>query len=57
MKDREDLDDLVLVDEVDREREPPRQNSASVHEDGRIGQRSFRSSLYCGVELEEELDP
>ena len=56
MKDSENLHDIVLVDEVHREREPPRENAASFHEDLRVSQRSFRGLFYRSVQLEQKLD-
>ena len=56
MKDREDLHEVLVVNEVDREREAPRKNAASLQENGRICERVLRCPFYCSVELEEELD-
>ncbi len=57
MKDGEDFDDIVFVDEIERERESPRQYAASIQKNGRIGQWRLGRLFYRSVQLEEKLDP
>src|SRR5687768_9507867 len=56
MKDGEDFDDVVFVKEIHGEWEPPRENTASVQKDARVGQRGLRRSLDRRIQLEKELD-
>lgn len=56
MQDGKNFDDIVFVQEVHREREPPHENAASVHENLCVDRRSLRGSFYRGVQLEKELD-
>jgi hypothetical protein len=56
MQDGDNFDDVVRVEEVHREWEPPHENAASVHENLRVDKRSLRRSFYRGVQLEKELD-
>lgn len=56
MKDRDHLDDVVVANETDREREAPRKDSASLQENGGISERILRCPFYRSVELKEEFD-
>jgi hypothetical protein len=56
MKDGENFDDIVLVEEVDREWEPPHKNTASVQKDAYVGQWGFRRPRDRRIQFEKELD-
>lgn len=56
MRDRADLHEVLVVNDVDSEREAPRKNAASLPENGCICERILRCPFYSNVELEEEFE-